>query len=431
LPFVPPTVRIPVVRPGSYVYLVVEPDGGASAEAFHFNVDPPPFLSAPLPHQNGAKLYLLYYTCSLECLGIGSGALELSMSEGRAFTAAASLEAATYTAGHDADWQPLSELPPEVGAIHVQGPGPNPCVQFDAQKVAFEPNAHGTLLVGLDDSTVLTATDQGHFFRVSALGAERLTGLSTSTPHRAAFRDVRGEIYLIGDHSEIARGDLDRGFESISGVTEMYSDHMTWVDGPRDASPFELFLATLGGAFKYFDGTSWTTIEPEAGLAGGGVVWIAEHEALAPMSRMSGRVTRYVSGAKSYETVDPELILLTASAYVEGFGPVFGGDDGAIFIQSEGSWHGVGILALKSITVITGIGTGLLFGGGPALLQQYYPGFGLCPSAVHSGTGDVLVVRVGAGYAFLSKTDEAGQGPGDIIDFLTPTPRSDCACASP
>lgn len=374
--------------------------------------------------EDARVLYALEYGDDLGALGFLPGTIA-EEPEGRRIPAADRVLAAEIRSAGLTPWIE-GELPDEIRSLRIGTT--RRCSELEVEHL-YLPNSKSTdpyLGVSLDDESALVALEDGRFFRVTSTAAVPLTGISTATPRLAAFRDPRGELWLLGRNGRVARGDLERGFTEIDPLPSRGGLKYMWLEGSRDASaPFELFAVTDRMTFDRFDGEAWERLDSDAqGYVYflGDVVWLGPSDAIA-VGVEPEEIVRYTDGEIT-RTDLPTNSMPASVAMIPRFGLVVADGTGRLFHLIDGAEEEIGPSPLSpySVIMLEAYEGSILFGGGFGEVGEYIPGFGFCrplaPTRRHLGR--VMFLRDGilmvTNRAFGDPVNEVRPGPNDSLD---------------
>ncbi|MCK6547534.1 hypothetical protein L6R52_16920 [Myxococcota bacterium] len=423
-------LTMPGLRTGGLVVITLSDDAAPAAYALDVGAEVPDRISVPVPRGARASLFAVQYSCGLDALGLRAGPVAIvDAPAGRPLPPRPPvLRGATWQSGQDRlEWSVLDALPDALRTLRLEGTAPSPCIHFNPTVVPLADDADAEVMVELAEDAVLAATRDGRFYRVTRAGAERLTSLSTTTPHLGAFRAADGTLWLRGHDGRVVYGDLERGFVEHPARATPSNDLRVWLDGPRTTDdPFELFAVTREGSFEHFDGATWRVLDTLHGTRTdrwGGVAWLGPGEALAVGPRPNALV-RATDGTVRVEELQPpdSIRELTSIAFVPSLGPAVGGDLGFLYLLDEGTWRGRLETPLsRPVQAIAPLDRGLLFGGEKNVFAQYHPDHGFCDNVeATAGTRVERVVMLGRTLVALGNSK--GRSEVTFLDPLDPEP---------
>lgn len=403
---------------------------GPGIELSGYELGTEPYLGVPL---TGFKeLYVARYRCPLSGLGMGPGSQLVGQNAD--YTPIPPTPRVSMAELGLSGLQDLPEWPMALASLRVRrAPDPAPCLDFTVKTfpaVSASPNPFRVLLRVGPERAVLWQ-NQGAAFELDPDGLRPLTRLSTTTPYLGGAIDRDGRILL-----------------TSSGRSSFLSQDGTWSPGPAladDSTDYqilaydpagaleEIFLIGDGGRLFRYDGTAWSAL-PVASQAFDndryfGVIRRGPGRAAA-VGLLPDAVVTWDNGRAdtlplpALEVGDHPVVI----AEPPGLGLVVGTKLGALFFQDGGKW----------IRVESGFGSrprhflpyqdGLLFGGRSGVFEQYYAGYGLCPTTPIASDNTTLVADVD-GLLMMVTLGEVGNEEAVVV--ARPQERPAPGCPNP
>lgn len=358
-----------------------------------------PVLAAAGP----LELTAIEMRCSLSVLGLRAGTQTLQ-DEPRSrpvVPAPRRVSVSTVNGAEQTAWTQAAGLT-ENGELALRSlslEGDNLCrlynIPLEAEDISYmEAGTSSTAAFGLplSDGSVFVGTLSGQFLRVTpGRRPQRLTNLSTTTPHHAAVSAPDGTIYLLGKNGELARGTPEGGFELLPqrGFGNVTEHLRSWGSGPGE--DFEFFTASDGRAFEKFDGVQFTTLATaakyvdEVGSRAGArpsVLRIGPDEALAALIDLQfGELFHYKNGVLTRERpfidVDEEPIDFF---YFDEYGVMLTSTEGRVVIRdAQGVWGESFAISRARVRALLPFQGRLFSYGVSGGFYQYHPVSGACP----------------------------------------------------
>jgi hypothetical protein len=385
-------------------------------------------------------VFEVLFPCALSSLGLASGSFAPDPS-GRPLplSLAGSIVEFRVPPGSDpgaAKPAATSSVPPELAAIKLSaGFGlPDPCVVFDnvTQRLPVEGMDSGDLsmTVGIGGHRVLLATWTGLFFIASRdQPPQRLTGVSTTTPHSGAWLAPSGELWLAGPGSA-GHGPPEGPFTSIAARTGTIG--AVRIVGPTTSTvPFELFADDTFTLEHYTPANGWKVLDRRHTYLTGAqdpasMVWVGPNEFWVTGFHDLVSVQHYKDEIATNtflpEGDSPRTLGLTPIGLLVKSGI---GDE--IYRWTGERWAPLhASVSLDRVTSILPFRTGFVLGGDYGAVVQYVPdgnGF-FCPNQAFFSHGVKSLIRTDQGVVAIEQEVASAA-------FLTPNINGPVATCSP
>jgi hypothetical protein len=397
----PPPTALPPDGVPALSLIMVDVRAGAIERVEAIDLQHPRYPSVSYSARDPVGVYALLYAATLDAMRVTPGPQTVvSASDPGSFllSGAAAMSQGGATLGPLGDiwaidlpaiarWTEVvpTALPTSVYDLKIDVVPEASCVELDIKTFPTDSRYDGSMAVAIDAHNVLAATTDGHFFRATTSSAVRLTAVATTTPHLAGFTSASGEIWLLGHNGTVARGRPETGFTVVGHTASQTGVTWAFLDGPRDASPFELYAVTDQQVLEHYDGRSWQILAQDPrpndnAPWAAGVAWIAPGEALALGPKIN-TLLHHHGGVLDEEPLPiASDDFATTVAFIPRLGVVVGTDRGKLYQPQGSEWREiVGAHSNGSVRLIVALDEGLLYGGTDGDLEQYRPAIGFCP----------------------------------------------------
>lgn len=385
-------------------------------------------------------LFLLYFDCDLGAIGLVSGWQELATPEkpGDPLPSPTEILTGRLEPDHALSWSPASALPSGVTTLRLSSRGSrNLCAQFEVSPPIALPdstNETATFALALDDQSALVATTGGRFYRVTVGHAEPLTGLSTTTPHYAGFKDDAGVIWLVGEGGRVVRGDFERGFEDAGTTATATSVGPGFAMAGGPGSPPELFVVGSAFSFDHYSGGRWDMIEPpnpefrRRDEMRPGLLWLGPEEVLA-IGLRERAVLHFDHGMLTEEPLASmaRFNVVRGIALIPRIGVVTSIFSGTYFVRGEGGvWQTLAEGGPRGAAAIYPFRRGFVAGMSAGAFVEYDPALGFCPPVQVAPHRITTILRFGDWLLTVSTRDDPfPSGEDATVTFVRPLLPSD------
>ncbi|MBI2376902.1 MAG: hypothetical protein HYV07_23080 [Deltaproteobacteria bacterium] len=424
-------VGLPFPEGGSVLFLFDDSARGVSGLPVILGNDS--LVSVPLDAPERASVQALDYECALTTLGLEDNRLVALGAQGLPLPRPARMRTLTPDG-----WQPSTWTPRHA---ELRFPSVSPCPSFDLQLLELqgaEPQDWPHLVVPTARGGWLISTGSGLFFEVSprdvASGAPvDALQIDSSIPNGGGFLRDDGELWLVGQLGQVARGREPSELavdDTVSSTTALdigdRSRLSVHVSGSSES--LEIFVATERGDFyRYGEGRWHTLLERESVSEGPyfGVVRVGPGEAFVLLPQGDDgnepNLFHYQRGSR------PELEKIYAPmrsndvltiAFIPGAGLTIGTRTGAILKYVDKVWTPVAnakseghLIYLLAPTEKRGE---FIFGGNSGLLLQGGPVGSGCPE-IPTAQVSRLYVLVANGNRFAATGKDLRSASGSPL----------------
>jgi hypothetical protein len=387
--------------------------------------------SAGLPHvprlTETTELDALVFSGGLTSLGLTAGPFQpgpggiplLSLTPTVAVTA--TLTVARGFSGWSAIVRPSSVL----ASVRVPGDTRKPCETFAVtQMVIDNGDGVGTLAVPIDDTTILYATGNHHFFEITKGLAKALPATTSTLPSAGGFRDDSGTLWLFGDFGQVAQGTLQHGFKPMP--SSVGGGPIRWAVGRGSGDAITVYALTDHGTLTKLSSGAWSLIaEENDSTFNHGLVAVWPDDVYT-VSGVNPTVFHYKRDISTTE--DPHASYpFYALNLIPGIGVVAAESfDGRLFATMPGrGWTPLeGGDDPQRLSVapydLAPIGrAGLLVAGALGAATQYFAAYGFCSPGMQKYTASPIRFVRNAGEDLVLFPDDVDQEGRIVISWLT------------
>jgi hypothetical protein len=285
-------------------------------------------------------------------------------------------------------WRPLAARDPELLAMKYKS-DIRVCGGFYVSTIPAPGYFDYWSAALLDDHTALAVSpDDNIIARVTSATVTKLPTIENFHT-TSIFRAFDGEIWLGGKDGQVRHGTPDRGWKTTT-ASKTAQGEIRWMAGPRESSPFELYIMSLDGTLIRFDGSTWMVlrhgvpVDPQSTDRIGALVWISPGVVLAfppnhPDATTFTTNLYQTSPSGEVQKIDfRQVALVDNLAVIPGFGAVLLTDFGTTFEVSR-SGATVEIGTAMSLVMPLGLAPdvdGFIVVGGGGNYAEYSRGLG-------------------------------------------------------
>lgn len=369
---------------------------GPGLELAGYELGAEPYLGVPLT--GFEELYVARYRCPLLGLGMAPGPQQVGRNDD--YSPIPPSPRVSMARLGLSGLEDLPDWPEALASLRVKrAPDPAPCLNFDVSTfpvVSASPNPFRVLLRVGPERAVLWQ-NQGGAFELDPAGVRPFTRLSTTTPYLGGAIDRTGRILLTG-----------------AGRSSFLTQDGAWTPGPPlpDDSPSfqnlaydpagdldDVFLIGDGGRLFHFNGVAWSALPVESQVFDNDRYFTVIRRGpgrAAAVGLLPDAIVTWDNGRADtlrlppLEVGDHPVVI----AEPPGIGLVVGTKQGVLFFRDGESW----------VRLESGFGSRprhflpfqdtLIFGGRSGVFEQYYPGYGLCPTTPIASDNTTLVADV-------------------------------------